>query len=262
MALHMIATSSPRTRGCPPSRLGPIHLARRHACRPRPSARASSSTRLENLMTAPSVTVNIQPYANSKLVYLPMAPLTPSSKPKGRLMVELTLINNSGSTLTATAANFSFPTGTVAGDEHPPDGGAAGPLHHGHLEHAHHQQPLPVRPVHRTDDRHRLRLLRRIQRPGLDHRPRRPAHRTRQDRPLPVPLQGLGPGAGRVLAVQRLHTRPRLPPMLRLRHERGRCAARQRPVLTVDRRREPVRAQVTERQLPHLRQAGPGHGRR
>jgi len=66
-------------------------------------------------MTAPSVTMTIQPYANGKLVYLPMAPLTSSSKPKGRLMVELTLINNSGSTLTATAANFGFPTGTVAG---------------------------------------------------------------------------------------------------------------------------------------------------
>ena len=66
-------------------------------------------------MTAPSVTVNIQPYANSRLVYLPMAPLTPSSKPRGRLMVELTLINNSGSTLTATAANFTFPTGTGTG---------------------------------------------------------------------------------------------------------------------------------------------------
>ena len=36
-------------------------------------------------MTAPSVTVNIQPYANSKLVYLPMAPSSPTGPPRGRI---------------------------------------------------------------------------------------------------------------------------------------------------------------------------------
>ena len=66
-------------------------------------------------MSKPSATVTIEPLVKGQLVYLPMAANTPSGKPQGRLLVELTIVNTASVPLTAAQLMITFPFGPVGG---------------------------------------------------------------------------------------------------------------------------------------------------
>jgi hypothetical protein len=66
-------------------------------------------------MSAPKVTVTVEPMVSGSLVYLPMAPSTPTGPQRGRILIELALQNKSTVNVTAMFVSISFPGSTVAG---------------------------------------------------------------------------------------------------------------------------------------------------
>ena len=73
-------------------------------------------------MTAPPVTLSVEPSVNGQLRYLPMAPPTPSSTAKGRLLVELVLQNTGFASVMATTMIISFTGSPVTGPTSVPIG--------------------------------------------------------------------------------------------------------------------------------------------
>ena len=70
-------------------------------------------------MSAPKVTVTVEPMVSGSLVYLPMAPSTPTGPPRGRMLMELVLQNKSTVNVTAMFVSISFPGSTVTGGTRP-----------------------------------------------------------------------------------------------------------------------------------------------
>lgn len=73
-------------------------------------------------MTAPPVTLSVEPSVNGQLRYLPMAPTTPSSTAKGRILVELVLQNTGFAPVMANTMIISFTGAAVTGPTSVPIG--------------------------------------------------------------------------------------------------------------------------------------------
>jgi hypothetical protein len=66
-------------------------------------------------MPAPLVTITTQPVVAGNLVFLPTAPLSSNGKPRGRILFELTMTNNTAAGVTATEVVTTFASATAPG---------------------------------------------------------------------------------------------------------------------------------------------------
>lgn len=65
-------------------------------------------------MSAPNLSINVQPLQNGKATYLPLAPPTANDKPKGKIVLRLDITNNEASPVTITGITYAFPGSPVA----------------------------------------------------------------------------------------------------------------------------------------------------
>lgn len=67
-------------------------------------------------MSAPNISLAVEPFESGKVVFLPMAPKTTSEKARGRIMLRLGITNGEAGTITVQSVKVSFP-GSAVGAE-------------------------------------------------------------------------------------------------------------------------------------------------